>query len=611
MPGLASPLKHLERRWVLIALPLVSVLLAGPALWTGWHSDDLAHRLVLTGRDCFPAQSASPMRLFSFVDGDAARTRAAIESGLLPWWARQDVRIAFWRPLSALTHMLDYRLWPNSAALMHLHSLLWFAALVAAAAGLYRRMIQPAWVAALAGLLFALDDAHANAAGWLASRNLLVAGVFGIAALIAHDRWRRDRWRPGVVVAPLLLLLALLCGEAAVGVVGFLVAHAVFLDPGRRRARLAALVPSGVVVALWHLAYQRLGYGTFGSGIYIDPASEPWRFLTGVMERAPLQLLAQWAFPPSDLYASMSPFAAAAVLSTAVAVVLLLVYVSGPLLARDPVARFWALGMTLALVPNCATVPADRVLLFVGLGAFGLMSRLMAACRESTQTNVSPRSFGKLRGITCGALVLIHLVAAPILLPVRARMLGNFTEMADRFAESLPPDPLPAGQRLIMCNAPGGLWGGFIRIIRASRGLPVPAQVLALASGGEPVEIERVDAATLAVRPVGGYLAPPSDPLHTPADRKRWVHPAYVVRRANQVYRNLTELPALGWQRTLGRISVRITKLTRDGRPAEATFQFDVALEDKSLRWMQWQRGKYVPFTPPAVGERVVLPAGF
>lgn len=611
MPGLARPLGYLERGWVLAALPLVAVLLASPAVWTGWHSDDLAHRLVLTGRDSFPAQSSSPMGLFLFVDGDAVRTRAAIESGLLPWWSRQDVRIAFWRPLSALTHIADYQLWPDSAALMHLHSLLWFAALVAAAAGLYRRLIQPAWTAVLAGLLFALDDAHADAAGWLASRNLLVAGVFGIAALIAHDRWRRDGWRPGLIVAPLLLLLALLCGEAAVGVVGFLVAHAVFLDPGRRRARLAALVPAGVVVVAWQLAYQRLGYGTLGSGIYIDPGHEPWRFLTGVLERAPLQLLAQWAFPPSDLYVSMSPFATGAVMSAAVVVVLLLFYVSGPLLARDPVARFWALGMVLALVPNCATIPADRVLLFVGLGAFGLMARIMAVWRASAGKAVSPRSFGKMRELTCGALVLIHLVAAPILLPVRALRLGKFAELADQFADSLPADPLPAGQRLIMCNAPSGLWGGFLRIIRASRGLPVPAQVLALASGGEPVEVERLDDVTLAVRPVGGYLAPPTHPLSTPADRKRWMHPAYMSRRANLVYRNLTELPALGWQRTLGGVNVQVTKLTRDGRPAEATFRFDVSLEDQSLRWMQWKRGEYVSFTPPALGERVVLPAGF
>ena len=309
MPGLARPLGYLERRWVSAALPLVAVLLASPAVWTGWHSDDLAHRLVLTGGDAFPAQSSSPMGLFSFVDGNAERTRAAIESGLLPWWSREDVRIAFWRPLAALTHIADYGLWPDSAALMHLHSLLWFAALVAAAAGLYRRLIQPAWAAALAGLLFALDDAHADAAGWLASRNLLMAGVFGITALIAHDRWRRDGWRPGVIVAPLLLLLGLLSGEAAVGVVGFLIAHAVFLDPGRRRTRFAALVPAGLVVVAWHLAYQRLGYGTFGSGIYTDPACEPWRFLTGLMDRAPLQLLAQWALPPSDLYVFMSPFA--------------------------------------------------------------------------------------------------------------------------------------------------------------------------------------------------------------------------------------------------------------------------------------------------------------
>jgi len=40
------------------------------------------------------------------------------------WWAAVDSRNAFYRPLAAATHALDLRLWPDSAALMHLHALL-------------------------------------------------------------------------------------------------------------------------------------------------------------------------------------------------------------------------------------------------------------------------------------------------------------------------------------------------------------------------------------------------------------------------------------------------------------------------------------------------------
>jgi hypothetical protein len=56
-------------------------------------------------------------------------------------------------------------------------------------------------------------------------------------------------------------------------------------------------------------------------------------------------------------------------------------------------------------------------------------------------------------------------------------------------------------------------------------------------------------------------------------------------------------------------MAVEIRKLTGDGRPAEAAFTFAVALEDPSLRWLQYKDGSFVPFIPPAVSQTVVLQA--
>ena len=61
----------------------------------------------------------------------------------MPWWGSPDLHQAFLRYASTLTMMLDYRLWPNYPALMHLHSLLWLAAAVLAAALLYREVWVP------------------------------------------------------------------------------------------------------------------------------------------------------------------------------------------------------------------------------------------------------------------------------------------------------------------------------------------------------------------------------------------------------------------------------------------------------------------------------------
>ncbi|MCA1662772.1 MAG: hypothetical protein LC659_00595, partial [Myxococcales bacterium] len=103
--------------------------------------------------------------LFSFVGHRRADTFKQMDAGVLPWWTDPEVKLAFWRPLSALTHVVDWRVWPRSPAAMHVHSLLWFALALIAVAAFYRRFFAAfggggAWAAGLAILLYAVDDAH-------------------------------------------------------------------------------------------------------------------------------------------------------------------------------------------------------------------------------------------------------------------------------------------------------------------------------------------------------------------------------------------------------------------------------------------------------------------
>ena len=55
-------------------------------------------------------------------------------------------------------------------------------------------------------------------------------------------------------------------------------------------------------------------------------------------------------------------------------------------------------------------------------------------------------------------------------------------------------------------------------------------------------------------------------------------------------------------------VTVQVGALSLDGRPLEARVTFDVPLEDPSLKWLRWStENMYVPFTPPAIGETVVI----
>jgi hypothetical protein len=56
-------------------------------------------------------------------------------------------------------------------------------------------------------------------------------------------------------------------------------------------------------------------------------------------------------------------------------------------------------------------------------------------------------------------------------------------------------------------------------------------------------------------------------------------------------------------------MSARVASLTPDGQPRDVVFRFAVPLEDPSLFWLRWSGEGFVPFTPPAIGRTVLLPA--
>jgi hypothetical protein len=112
---------------------------------------------------------------------------------------------------------------------MHLENGLLYALLVLVAWGLYRELLpgQPA-LAALAALMFAIDDGHATAAGWIACRSMLLSSLLALASVLAFVRSR---------ASPRSALLRLSAGQIAV-------ARGRRIGP--RRARLSGRVRAHV-----------------------------------------------------------------------------------------------------------------------------------------------------------------------------------------------------------------------------------------------------------------------------------------------------------------------------------------------------------------------------
>lgn len=593
----------LSRPWLGAALAVLAVALALPSAWSGRYLDDHYHRAVITGTSGFPGLPSTPARLFAFVSGDPDANRIAIERGQLPWWSSEKLRIAFFRPLAALTHWLDYALWPDRPFFMHLHSLLWLALVVLAASAFYRRLLVPpatglpAFTAGLAASAFALDDAHAIPAGWLANRYVLPCLFFGLLTLMQHDRWRREGVRSAGWLSAICFGLALLCGELAVSTGGYLLAYAVFMDRGRWTDRLRSLSPYLALGAFWAVLYRTGGYGARGSAAYVDPVVDPLRFVAVAVERVPLLLAGQWWFPPSDFANFLSPPG----FRTAWWIALALAVVAGWAswrASRGPAARFLALGMALSLLPVAAIYPSDRLLTFVGLGAMGLVALVLGAVLTGAERSLRMRAVAL-------PLAVVHFLLAPLMTLLLSASLSQARVVEDRVTRSLPVDADLSRQRLLLVDAPD-----FYKIVMpllasGLRGHPVPARALLLGTGIYSVRVTRTDERTLFVRPAAGFFpqrgAAPRG-LRPPAFSDQ-----YLSQLTNRLFRSDAEPLAVGQRIDLDGVVVEIVDLTKDGRPAAAAFRFDRSLEDPSYRWLRWEDGRFVPFTPPPVGDTVTL----
>jgi hypothetical protein len=552
------------------------VFLTASSLWGGLAADDFLQAILLRHLP-FPTPMSGPLDLFRFASGDPVNAKALMSVGQFQWTAEPTARFAFFRPLSAATHILDYALWPDSPWIMHAENVAWFALAILGAGAVYRRFLGPSWVAGLAVLLFAVDHAHGPTVAWIANRNAIVALSLGLPVLLLHDRWRRAGWRPGAWLASALLFAALLAGESAVAICAYLAAYALHIERGTWRARIGALLPYGAVLLVWRAAYTALGYGVSGSGLYIDPGHQPLAFVGAVARRLPFLLVGELALPQADLgevYEFISPSCLGWMLGYAVVVLGLLGAAAFRVLRRSAVARFFGTGMLLSAVPICAAFASDRLLLFVSLGAMALVAEVIA----------SAVSFGE--RVASAFLVLLHLVLAPPLLALRSRSndLQMWIDAGDR---TIPKTPDIASKTVVIANPPNDLFLCYTPAIRVVRGEPRPAHLWGLADVVEGVDVTRLDDRTLRVRPAQGFF----------------------VHAAERMLRAAIRAMPVGSVVRLDGMTVTIDTLTPDGRPAEALFHFDVPLEDPSIVWLSWTKDGYAPWAPPPIGDTAHLPA--
>lgn len=565
----------LRAPWLPWAAMLLALLLSTPVFTQDLRVDDWLHKMVLEERAGEFGFSHTAWGLFEFVNGDPQRIAELRDFGYLPWWTPDELLLSFWRPVTVVTHIVDYALWPESPAMMHLHSLGWFAGCILVVWLLYRRLMPGVWMAGLATLMFAIDDGHAMPIGWIANRNAFVALFFALLALLAHIRARQKGEWTTYVAALGAFLMALFAKEEGLSTLAYLVPFALFLDRGGWFVRAASVAPYFVIVVVWRVVYRMLGHGVWGSEYYRDPLLSPVSFMQAVFERMPLLLMGQWTGPPSELDVVIPAWAHLPFWVAGVLVSLLVIGLLWKTLRHDALARFWASGMFLSLVPVCATFPSDRLLLFAGVGAFGLITQLIALGIDTTPVR---RPWIRQAAVV---LVVIHVFLAPVLLTVRIVAFGVVGAEMNRVLFEAPLGDALAGKTVLLVDTPVAYVASYLPLIRAAHGLPLPAHTRSIGpnevGGTEEATITRAGPRTLLVHAPGGY-------------------PWLLARNSNlpMVAGTVVELTGL---------TVEVEAVNEKGHPTRVRYILDHPLEDPRYVWLAFDDARIalVPWQPPPV----------
>ncbi len=588
----------INKRPICFAL-LLTLAVAAPTLTFGFSTDDYIQQLALEaylGVNPAPVPVldtySDPLGLFNafhFFQGNEAELRLAIRNSEVPWWTLPQLKVTFWRPLSSLLMMVDYQLFGRSPAGYHAHSVLWLLSLVGVWGLLLRRLL-PGGLGVLALVLFAIDSRHFMPVGWTANRNALVTAVPALLGLLAHVRYRTEGWRPGRWLGPGCLAVALLCGEAALGAFGYLLAFELWGAPGDRRQRALGLAPFIAIGLLWAVSYKLMGFGTFGSGLYVDPTSEPLTYLPLAIQRIVVLLGAQLGGLPSELW-----LFAPTLLPLQVGYGLLMLLVAGlllhaawpSLLEQERKAVRWLLpGGILALLPVVATFTLDRLLLLPGLGGSVIVAIMLRSCWRALRSFRAGTTGVRVRACLLPPLALVHVVAQ---LGTWGALSVLTTFATKRVDEVISGAEMPTRQvdrsDVIVVYASDPIIAIYLPIVMSWQGRPMPRSLATLSLSRNPQRLTRIGARRFELRALTGTL------LETAFE---------------QLYRGKKHPLQQGEVIKVKSFSVRIKEVV-GGRPTVIEVETDRSLDDATLHFLAWRDGGLRKLVLPPHGEHLDL----
>jgi hypothetical protein len=360
------------------AFILLGLLAYAPYFSSGFAADDFIFINIIEG-----ATPHDPWLGLWAVPADQFRGFTQL------WWVDTPSVGGFLRPVPSWTLTALYGAFGRDAVPFHVisaivHSLVAFIAFV-----LLRRLSGRDLPALLAALLFLICEDHAMTVAWITTITDLLCALFLNLALLCHVVAREER-RPWLFAASLVFFLIAFASKETAAIYPVIVGVFEFSFADRlagRDGEIGILTRINLMLRSWwawavplivfgaYMAFYRSLLPPFTTMMYVDPFSQPGRYLAAAIPNIPVLFLALLSqFLPSIVL--MVPGTLHVAAGLGLVLTLLLVWALLPF-RGEPAIWFSLAIFTLALLPGLATDPGERLLYYPSVFGFFVVAWLV------------------------------------------------------------------------------------------------------------------------------------------------------------------------------------------------------------------------------------------
>jgi hypothetical protein len=574
--------------YILAIFIFLSLILNWPYLKGGFYGDDLLF-LNMLHQDSLP---------FSWWKGFWSVTDIPDITNL--WWMDTSVTGGgFWRPVPSFVYAGFIKVFGETACPLHLLSLLLHGCVAFTIFLIVRRLTDKTSIAFLSGLFFLSCEDHSMVIGWIATVTDILCVFFINLSLLFHMSWLKKRRLWALACSLAALVLAMGCKESAAIAPLVLVLMTFLMPKGkeeigtmlsmktiRKRIPLflrdwSSWLPPVMILVIYLVFYNALKLGGVNSLMYVDPFTQPAKYLSHLVSNLPVMWLAALSPVPPSLFwffpATLIPLALAGLVLFALWIWALFPFVRRPLV-------LWSLIVfLLALLPQMGSDASERGLYFpmVGAGILLAISVVQIGPLARRWMPQGPRipTFTRIFGWFILLGVLVPGIAMSAYYPFS--FLPSFVKLERDTLTARPLVEEKNPDHILVLNTSGPFITFYLGgTLEYYLGHPVDVRVLSACNA--VVSVERTGYSSFVIR----------------SDRKGWLSNAFakIFRtdsklRKGKVYKN-------------DLFSATLLELTPDASDVLVVcFDMTRALDDRSLLFLYWDGKRFRAMDLAALAE--------